>query len=64
MSKKIIRISGCNDCPFGNDDINNPIRHVLTCNISDDKENLSVLKDDYRPNSCELNKWDAIQIEI
>ena len=66
MSKKIIRIEGCDDCPFRNDYPWSTVGTDPTCNISNDKEiqNYGFHKTDYRPDWCELNSWDTIEIEL
>ena len=71
MSKRIIKIEGCNDCPFRNDypdsdshyypgtpDVNHP-----TCNIGDNKEIDMDKEKTYRPDWCEFSKWDYIEIK-
>ena len=67
MSKKIIRIEGCYDCPFTNDYMYSEIGTNPTCNISNNKE-IDLIKAvnnrEYRSDYCELNKWDTIEIEL
>ena len=63
MSKNIIQIKGCDDCPFRNDYLYSTIGDNPTCNISQDKEiNILKMHGDYRPEWCELNKVDSIEV--